>query len=555
MVSIEYVGEEPTYDLTIEGTHNFVANDIIVHNSHAADYAVITVQTAFLKCHYPAEYMTALLTVHRDDSTKIATFMEECRRLNIPILPPDVNSSMLDFDIQAQADGRRGIRFGLAAVKNAGVNALQPIVEARLAEGTFSDLEDFCKRLDLRAVGKRTLESLTKVGALEVFGSRAQVLGALERMMGFSANYHRDLAVGQMNMFGDAAGGSEDLLGKLQYAPEVSEREMLDWEKELLGLYVTGRPADKYRAALQNINTRSIRDLKENAFGLHDKPVAVAGEVVTMRKIVTKSNDVMCVVHLEDWRESAGTIDVVIFPRTWQKCQDLVSEGEIIRVKGRFDTSRGDPQIIAEEVSQNFTVTMAEMNGGDEELYGYASDAPPPDMPLWADGDEEPLPPEAYGVFPDSVYESNGHTAAPVPEPPAAMESTEEPEVEAATSQPEPEPQTIGNGHMDVPVDDVPAHLRIMMNGGEDNGHSAHRWIYIFFQRSGDDERDQRRLQRIYNLLVNFPGEDRFTIVTESAGQSVQLDFQTTTGVCEDLIKSLEKIVGDQNIQVYDQPA
>jgi DNA polymerase-3 subunit alpha len=531
IISIQYVGEEPTYDLTIEGTHNFVANDIIVHNSHAADYAVITVQTAYLKCQFPAEYMTALLTVHRDDSTKIATFMEECRRLNIPILPPDVNASLLDFDIQTQADGRRAIRFGLAAVKNAGVNALQPIIDARLADGPFRDLQDFCKRVDLRQVGKRTLESLIKVGALESFGSRAQVLGALERMMSFSANDHREREIGQMNMFGDASDATEDLLKGQQFAPEIPHREMLQWEKDLLGLYVTGRPADRYREALQSSNTRSISELKENAFGMHDKQVAVAGEVVTMRKIVTKSNDVMCVVHLEDWRESAGTIDVVIFPRTWQKCQDIVSEGEIIRVKGKFDTSRGDPQIIAEDVSQNFTVQLADTNGNGSYDYGYAYDAG------WMTGDEDDLPPEAR--------ESNSDAAdAPPLEAAPAVPPASEPDEPAPEEAAPPAPP---------PAYELPPHLQEVLNGGA--RQSEQRWIYVFFQRSGDDDRDQRRLQRVYNTLLEYPGGDRFTIVTESAGQSVQLDFDITTDVCEDLIRNLQKIVGDQNIQIAQQTA
>ncbi|MBZ0301549.1 MAG: DNA polymerase III subunit alpha, partial [Anaerolineae bacterium] len=509
------------------------------NKSHAADYAILTVQTAFLKCHYPAEYMTALLTVQRDDSSKVATFMEECRRLGIPILPPDVNASLLDFDIQPLQDGVRGIRFGLAAVKNAGVNALQPIIDARLQDGAFRDLEDFCKRVDLRQVGKRTLESLVKVGALEAFGSRGQVLGALDRMLSFSASYHHEQEIGQLNMFGDDPNVTEDLLGSLQYAPNVTEREMLDWEKELLGLYVTGRPADKYRAALQNINTRSIRDLKENAFGMHDKPVAVAGEVVTMRKIVTRNNDIMCVVHLEDWRESAGTIDVVIFPRTWLKCQDLVNEGEIIRIKGKFDTSRGEPQIIAEDVSQNFTVQLAELNGSGEDDPGGFDFGIAPEMPLWTD-DESDLPPEAYDNFEPPAW------TPPQETPVESVPTLPPPEIETESPPPPAEPAA---------VYELPPHLRALAQGSAgESDHPVQYWIYVFLQRTGDDERDQRRLKRVYNMLVNFPGEDRFTIVTESAGKSVQLNFPTTTGICEDLIHNLEKIVGGQNIQVFEQP-
>ncbi len=524
IVSIEYAGEQPTYDLTIADTHNFVANDIIVHNSHAADYAVITVQTAYLKCHYPEEYMTALLTVQRDDSTKVATFMEECRRLGIPILPPDVNYSMLDFDIQPVDDRVRGIRFGLAAVKNAGVAALHPIIDARVGEGPFADLEDFCTRVDLRTVGKRTLESLIKVGALQAFGNRNQLLGALERMTSFSANYHRDRAVGQMNMFGDELGMSDDLLRNLTHTREATEREMLDWEKELLGLYVTGRPADKYREALEAANTQNIRELKDRAeeLGMHDRAVNVAGEVVTMRNILTRKNEAMCVVHLEDWRESAGTIDVVIFPRTWAQCRDLVTEGEIIRIKGKFDMSRGDPQIIAEEVSQNFTVQMADGENGYTD-FGYDSSAP-----AWIDDDEDDFapPPISYDLPPALPEET-------LPPPEAATPP-------AATSVPD-----------SVPVEELPEHLRELNGNGHAEATGPQHWIFVFVQRTGDDERDRRRMERVYNTLYKYPGDDRFSIITESAGNSVRLDFKETTGVTHELVESLQKIVGEANIEVH----
>jgi DNA polymerase-3 subunit alpha len=470
--------------------------------------------------------------VQRNDSSKVATFMEECRRLGIPILPPDVNYSMLDFDIQPLEDAIRGIRFGMAAVKNAGVAALQPIIDARADDGAFADLEDFCKRVDMRKVGKRTLESLIKVGAMRSFGKRAQLLAALERVMSFSANHHRDLEVGQMNMFGDEPGMMDDMLGNLPNLQEVTEREMLDWEKELLGLYVTGRPADKYREALENANTWNIRELKEADSTMHDKPVAVAGEVVTMRKILTRNNDMMCVVHLEDWRESAGTIDVVIFPRTWQKCQEFVNEGEIIRIKGKFDTSRGDPQVIAEEVSQNFTVQRVD----DDEW----NDVPPP-MPAYLRDDLEAPPwPDDEADFDDeepaeiAPAVQNGHTNGTS-------------HTNGASQQ---QPDDIVPPPPSVPVQDLPPHLQ-EINDRRDTKPETPSWIYVYMQRSGDNERDQRRLQRVYNTLVRFPGDDQFSIVTESAGQSVKLDFKVTTGVCEDLVKSLEKIVGEGNIEIF----
>ncbi len=222
IASIEYVGEKPTYDLTVPDTHNFVANDFIVHNSHAADYAVMTCQTAFLKCHYPHEYMTALMSVHRDDSAKVSLFAADCSRMGIKIQPPDINASDSDFTIEKDRTGERSIRFGLAAVKNVGLGPVEHILECRTSGGPFRDLDDFCRCVDLRVVQKRALESLIRVGAFDQFGPRPAILAALDRMMSFSADYHKAKDVGQMSLFGDVAGvdmGSDSLLSHLSDVP------------------------------------------------------------------------------------------------------------------------------------------------------------------------------------------------------------------------------------------------------------------------------------------------------------------------------------------------
>ncbi|MEL6308480.1 MAG: DNA polymerase III subunit alpha, partial [Chloroflexota bacterium] len=236
------------------------------NKAHASDYAVITVQTAFLKRHYAAEYMTALLSVQFDNSEKVATFLEECRRLQIPVLPPHINYSDVDFDIETTSDGKRGIRFGMGAIKNASVGALQHIIDERQANGQFHTLAEFCQRVDLRQVGKRTIESLIKVGAFgEEWGARDDLLYAVERIVGFSADYHRAQEVGQMSLFGEATGMEAEQLaiGDAPIRHKVKTRDQLGWEKELMGLYVTGRPVDNHAAvfrAMGNLNV--IADLK-----------------------------------------------------------------------------------------------------------------------------------------------------------------------------------------------------------------------------------------------------------------------------------------------------
>ncbi len=487
------------------------------NKAHATDYAVITLQTAFLKCHYPEEHMCALLSVHRDDAGRIAGYMEECRRLGIPALPPDVNHSLLDFDIQADETGRRSIRFGLAAIRKAGAGALNPIITARQQDGPFTDLEDFCKRVDLRKVGRRALESLATVGALRDFGERGRLLAACERLLGFSTRWHRDREVGQMNMFGQEAGMSQEMLGNLPEHDVLSERDLLEQEKELLGIYVSGRPADRYREALARANTRDISELKAEGFGLHDRPVTVAGEVVGVRTILTKKGDRMCVAQLEDWRDSAATIDITIFPRTWRQCQALVEEGRVLHVRGKLDSSRGEPQVIADKVSQDFTLLEV--------------------VP------EEEVEPSAVTPF-----EAADFAPPDDPAPPPWEAEPSAPEVEQPA--PSPAPMTMAPD-VEEERPDMPAVEATGLSAPSD----SRRLLVVHMPRTGEAERDQRRLERILGILESWPGEDEFRIILESGGKKVQLDFDKTIEIREESLKSLRNIIGTETWEISEAQA
>lgn len=510
------------------------------NKSHAADYAMVAVQTAFLKCHYPAEYMTALLSVHKDDSAKLTTFLGECRRMGIPVLPPDVNFSELDFDIQTQPNGKRGIRFGLAAIKNAGEAALLPIVRERQKNGPFRSLEDFCRRVDLRLVQKRTLESLIKVGALDAFGlPRHQMAdaAALDRMINFSANDHKAKEVGQMSMFGSTADMGDQLV--LPAVKEVSDREILNWEKELLGLYLTGRPADKIRDLLRQANnTSEIAEIKAAGSAMQGRGVTLAGEVVTLRKVITKNGQMMGVAQIEDWHDSAGTLDVVMFPRTWEKAQELVEQGKVLIFQGKVDASRGDLQIVAEAVHQNVNLVVP-----DEQSLIPMSDEPPP----WA--------------FDTPYDEETGEMLPPPapPEPEMAFAVAPATQGAAAFRTPAVEPQLAAAGRGAVPpildwqdgseidLDDLPP---------LEEKPLPPRWLVVYMQRSEDADKDRRRLRRLHGILIGYPGNDRFSIVIEDRKQSFKMEFPNdTTSYCEELVKDLLAVVGEErNIEVYDRP-
>jgi len=512
------------------------------NKAHGADYAVITMQTAYLKCHYPEEYMTALLSVQRDDLSKVSTFLEECRRLNIPILPPDVNRSQLDFDIETTAAGRRAIRFGLGAVKNAGARALQDLIDAR-GEAPFSNLAEFCKRVDMRNLGKRTLESLIKVGALADFGARAVLMAALEGIVSYSSNYHRDQEVGQMIMFGEAAADDDNLLRDFKHVQELNARELLRWEKELLGLYLSGRPVDRYRRLLEQQSLQKISELKSPSLS-KPETVRVAGEVTAVRKITTRNGDMMAVLSLEDWHDSAGMIEVVLFPRTYAKALDSfagrtagaaasmrsLEEGEIVLIHGRYDESRGDPQIIADGISLDFDIALP--------------DDRPPDPhhdpePAWARRDDEP---------PDAIMAAlegapPGFDELPPEAPPPAEFDAPPSDAPVAPSPAEPEPApdeepewVNGEGHLALPDE-------------EKAPERAPRAISVMLAASDDPEKDRRKLRHIHNILVSYPGIDRFRIVVLRGDVSTPLDFpDQTTNICEALHRELVEILGSADL-------
>ncbi len=560
IVSIEYIGEQPTYDLTIEGTHNFIANDILVHNSHAADYAFVAMQSAFLKVHYPAEFMTALLIVHSDEAPKIANFLVECREMDIPILPPDVNYSNLNFDIQPLPDGKRGIRFGMIGIKGAGEAALKYIIDARVEGGAFRDLEDFCRRVDLRAVGKRTLESLAKVGALDSFGDvslpeedrRVQIVEAVERMVRFSHDEAAAQKVGQMSIFGEAVQMKSDFLQPIPKDKHITRREMLKWEKDLLGLYATGRPADKIAGELQNAGTVQISELKESP-QMQDKAVRIAGEIVNIRKIVTKDGKMMAVAQVEDWHGTAGVIEAVFFPKMWDKFGVLIEPSNVRIFSGKFDMKRGDPQIIVEGVFTNATALTS------SDAYSMNNQNV---MPAWAEdvahnngtSFDEP-PPRHYDDHDMPDYDDMGEVSVPAYVTPAPVQEVVIPATQGAAAMPalpaEPPLVTLTTPQVET-----------MRHNGttpwmKELDQQADWWLMVYLPRSDSDDKDRRVFRKVHWTLSSYPGKDRFTIVLEQQNPKKPLEMHFPhhrTHYCEALVKELIALVGEQNVEIFERP-
>lgn len=335
------------------------------NKSHAADYAVITVQTAYLKAHYPVDYMAAQLLVERDKTDKVVNFVNECRRMGIDVLPPDVNFSGMDFEIQLRppetpTQAHRdpslaypfpvpegsAIRFGMAAIKNVGEGPVEVIIKARQEGGAFRSLEDLCDRVDLRAVNKRALECLIKAGALDRFGRRSQLLAVIDQMIAQSATVHDARDSGQLSMFDLMSSDSVAHVTpiRLPELEEVKGREKLQWEKELLGIYSISHPLQQLGIDLQRVTTCSCSELNE---GYDGRGVTLAGVITNIRTINTKKGDQMAFVQLEDLQ---GSCEVVFFPKAYTECKDKLITDSVIVVKGKAQTREGQTSLLADIV-------------------------------------------------------------------------------------------------------------------------------------------------------------------------------------------------------------
>ena len=331
------------------------------NKSHSAAYGLVTWRTAYLKAHYPVEFMSAQLSNESDNTEKIAIFVAECQRLKIPIQPPDVNCSRLKFTpekLSACDPGTTyaagGIRFGLAAIKNVGAGAMAAAVTERDANGPFKSLEDFCGRLDSRAINRKLLESLVRCGAFDFTQrDRADLLASLDGALASAASAHRDRASGQASMFDDflaaptpdeaAAASVPVAVSKI---PPMSVSEKLKAEKELLGFYVTGHPLNPYRSALESGKFVPIANLGT----LEDRANFRAGGALieVSKKFTKKEGKPFAVIVLEDL---TGSIEAMIWNDVFTKTVKLLEPGAVVAVSGRVDKRGEELRVVINEIA------------------------------------------------------------------------------------------------------------------------------------------------------------------------------------------------------------
>ena len=311
------------------------------NKSHSAAYSVVAYHTAYLKAHYPAEFMAAVLTTEMADSSKLAIALDATRVAGIEILPPCVNRSDAHFTVE---HGR--VRFGLGAIKGVGLGAIEALVEARDGQGgAFDDLFGLCKDLDLRTVGKKTLEAMASSGALDCFdGHRRQFVDAVDLAWTYAQKQQADKAAGQSSLFGAGADTGSSFVPALPHCEPWTKGETLRYERDLMGFYVSGHPLDDFAAEVGAFASVKLGD-SENI--MHESDQTAIGIVTEVTRRTTKSGRPIAFVTIED---TTGQAEVVLFAQTLEKCGHLILVDEVMMVRGKAETSRGDLKLVAKDV-------------------------------------------------------------------------------------------------------------------------------------------------------------------------------------------------------------
>jgi DNA polymerase-3 subunit alpha len=549
------------------------------NKAHAADYGVIAVQTAYLKTHYPVEYMTALLSVTLNEPAKIAFYVADCRRMGIEVAPPDINSSGWDFTIQDQKDKGEGklstIRFGLGAVKNIGHGPVDAILNGR-GDQPFRSLDDFAERVDLRLVGKRPLECLARVGALDAFGSRPVLLETIDRLVSKSTAHFRAIEMGQMSLFGEHTGVSDAIVLPKSVAT-ISRREQLNWEKELIGLYISDHPLNPVMNELSQAITHMSGQLSD---ANPNEKVRVAGIITRIRHHQSKAGNPMAFVTLEDLQ---GNIECVIFPKIWSKVSNLVEYEKIVLVSGRVSGDGSEAKILVDQISTDFKMTssidslpiydnqvdqlpdVTDVGNFPEEMNSaILIEDPYPATLDWLETIPSPVTEPIRQEIPQEVNpiseSSRIEEVKVAPEnPPATLIQDDQP----ASSQgldpkiPEMDVQPVPTS---TPVEIEPAPPIDFINVlppylippvPTSEQRQSIRMLTVVLRPTYDRARDILRLRRIHGTVISFPGNDRFAFQVFESGHGYLMEFPNeTTSLCPDLIEKLQQMVGKDNLRI-----
>ncbi len=332
------------------------------NKAHSVSYALIAYHGAYLKANYPAEYMTAFLNTYWDNMEKVRSAVAECRRLGIQVLPPDINSSQADFAIEKGTGNGTAIRFGLAAIKNVGTSPIKCITSARSQEGVFTSTENFCHRVDLRGINKKVLESLIKTGTFDSLVNRGALLKSIANIISLSQMEQRMKESGQAGMFDNWAQTSPAYA--LDKSEEVSTKQKLDWERELLGVYFSSSFLNSLASALPtHYISEGLISCSEISTDMAGETAATAGMIASIRQAYTRDRRPFTIATIEDLN---GSVEVIAWPRLYESTKELWEEGNILMVKGEVKIRDGGVQLYCQQ-AQRYQHTEPESKGSTEQ--------------------------------------------------------------------------------------------------------------------------------------------------------------------------------------------
>jgi len=314
------------------------------NKAHAASYGRVAYQTAYLKANFPSEYMTAVLISDSKETEKIAEIISECNRMKIPVLAPDINESFSEFTLIKSGGGgeKDKIRFGLESVKNVGANVVAAIIEERRKGEKFASITEFLERVQHKDLNKKSLESLIKCGAFDTIGERNQLLENIDTLLEYNRQTQKEKRAGQVSLFGSLP--TTQLVSlRLPPAEPAPKRQKLQWEKELLGLYVTEHPFQEYAERLRNNHILPLQSLNTEP---HNKMISIGGIVSGIQKILTKNGEPMLFVKLEDL---TARTEVLVFPKVLARNPGLWQEEKALIIRGRLSDKDGTPKVLCEE--------------------------------------------------------------------------------------------------------------------------------------------------------------------------------------------------------------
>jgi len=501
------------------GIEKKIAEDIFAHweafahygfnKSHATNYGMIAVKTGYLKYRYPAEYMTALLSAWKNDNDKCSIYASECHNMGIEVLPPDVNHSGYDFTIEEQTEGKPRIRFGLGAIKNVGQGPVETIIQAR-GHQAFSDLNDFIRRVDLRQVGKRPLECLIKVGALDAFGPRKALLRSIDQMVNVSASNIKAIEMGQLDLFGGGTVALPHVILPANVSVDTSEQ--LGWEKELLGLYVSGHPLSSHMSQIADKISHSSNQLAEVET---NSKVTIGGLVKRIQPILTKKNQNMAFVTIED---QFGEVDLVMFPAVWERDNRMVEQGSLLVVEGKLQHQERGTSVLVDRVRRiGMDESVGELfNQNSGKQYERMIENYLPDIRLlsrYRFGEEtEPIPEDAseplaefeepedelwrVGLNLDEETQSENFLA----DEPELTDDLPLEAIEAGLQNSEPELETQAPTH--APVDHNPTANMVSV--------VERRVLVVQIAKDEAPDRVTRKIHHLHGWLGSHPGDDKF---------------------------------------------